>query len=57
VARKWNAPLVLNNDAHAPGDYVGRKMAINIARGAGLSEQEIVVMLENSQKLVQRLFS
>lgn len=57
VARKWNAPLVLNNDAHAPGDYVGRKMAINIARGAGLSEEEIIVMLENSQKLVQRLLS
>ena len=54
IARKCNAQLVLNNDAHAPGDYVGSKMATNIARGAGLSEEEIAAMFENSQKLVQR---
>lgn len=55
MARKCNAQLVLNNDAHAPGDYVGLKMAMDIAKGAGLSDEEISVMLENSQKLVQRI--
>ena len=55
MARKYNAQLVLNNDAHAPGDYVGNKMATNIARGAGLSDEEIAAMFENSQKLVQRV--
>ena len=55
MARKCNAQLVLNNDAHAPGDYVGRKMAMNIARGAGLSDKEIAAVFENSQKLVQRV--
>lgn len=54
LARKFNAQLVLNNDAHAPSDFVGSKMATNISRGAGLSDEEIAVMLENSQKLVQR---
>ena len=54
MARKMNAQLVLNNDAHAPGDYVGSKLATNIARGAGLSDEEIAAMFENSQKLVQR---
>jgi len=54
MARKYNAKLVLNNDAHAPGDFVGSKMAVNIARGAGLSEDEIATMFENSKKLVQR---
>jgi putative hydrolase len=54
IARKCKARLVLNNDAHAPGDYVGSKMATNIARGAGLSDEEIAAMFENSQKLVQR---
>lgn len=54
MARKFNAQLVLNNDAHAPGDYVGQKMATNIARGAGLSDEEIAAMFENSEKLVQR---
>ncbi|HOC61278.1 MAG: histidinol phosphate phosphatase domain-containing protein [Syntrophaceae bacterium] len=53
MARKWSARLVLNNDAHAPGDYVGNQMAKNIARGAGLSDDEIAAMFHNSQKLVQ----
>ena len=57
MARRCNARLVLNNDAHAPGDFVGSKMAANIARGAGLSDEEIDAVLENSNKLVQRLFS
>ena len=54
MARKFKAQLVLNNDAHTPGDFVGSKMATNIARGAGLSDEEIAAMFENSQKLVQR---
>jgi histidinol phosphatase-like PHP family hydrolase len=54
MAGKCGADLVLNNDAHAPGDFAGRPMAVNIARGAGLSEKEIVIMFKNSQKIVQR---
>ena len=54
MARKFKAKLVLNNDAHTSSDFVGSKMATNIARGAGLSDDEIAAMLENSQKLVQR---
>ena len=57
IARKHGAELVLNNDAHAPGDYVGSKMARNIAKGAGLSEEEIAAMFENSRKMIQRLYS
>jgi histidinol phosphatase-like PHP family hydrolase len=57
MARKYPVKLVLNNDAHAPGDFVGIKMATRIARGAGLSDEEIAVMFDNSQKLVQRLCS
>lgn len=55
MARKYNAQLVLNNDAHAPGDYVGIKMATNIARGAGLTNEEVSVVFENSQKLIHRI--
>jgi putative hydrolase len=54
IARKFKAQLVLNNDAHTPGDFVGSKMATNIARGAGLTNEEIAAMFENSQKLIQR---
>lgn len=55
MAQKCDAQLVLNNDAHAAADYVGRKMAIHIAKGAGLSDAEIAAMFKNSQKLIQRV--
>jgi histidinol phosphatase-like PHP family hydrolase len=55
MARKFKAQLVLNNDAHAPGDFVGSKMATNIAHGAGLTDEEIAAMFKNSEKLVQRV--
>ena len=55
MAGKFKAQLVLNNDAHTPVDFVGRKMATSIARGAGLTDEEIAAMFENSQKLVQRV--
>lgn len=54
IAGKYKAKLVLDNDAHAPGDFVGRVMAVNIARGAGLTDKEIAAMLANSQKIVKR---
>lgn len=55
MARKFKAQLVLNNDAHTSSDFVGSKMATNIARGAGLNDNEIAAMFENSRKLVQRV--
>jgi histidinol phosphatase-like PHP family hydrolase len=55
MARKLKANLILNNDAHAPADFVSSKMATNIARGAGLNDDEISVMFENSQKIVQKV--
>lgn len=54
MARKCGAPLVLNNDTHSPGDFVGRQMAENVARGAGMSKEEINAMFNNSKNLIQR---
>jgi len=54
MATKYGAPLILNNDAHAPADYVGPQMAHKIARRAGSSEREVAAMLENSGKLAQK---
>jgi histidinol phosphatase-like PHP family hydrolase len=54
MARKFKANLILNNDAHAPADFVSSKMATSIARAAGLTDEEIAAMFKNSQKLVQR---
>jgi putative hydrolase len=55
MARKFKANLVLNNDAHSPGDFVSREMAESIARGAGLNDDEISAMFENSRRMVQKL--
>ncbi len=55
MARKFKANLILNNDAHAPADFVSSKMATNIACGAGLANYEIVAMFENSRKILQKL--
>jgi len=55
IAGKYKAQLVLNNDAHTSSDFVGSKMATNIARGAGLTDEQIAAMFDNSQKLVQKV--
>lgn len=55
LAKKHQAQLVLDNDAHTPADFVGEAMAMKIARGAGLTDAEISAMLDNSRRLVQRI--
>lgn len=55
MARKFKAGLVLNNDAHSPGDFVGAKMARTIALGAGMTDDEVTAMLENSLRMVQKV--
>ncbi len=40
VARKAGARLVLNTDAHAPGDLITLEFARTVAAGAGLSDRE-----------------
>lgn len=40
MALRTGARLVVNADAHAPGDFLTADMARMVARGAGLSEEE-----------------
>ncbi len=54
VARKVGAKLVMNNDAHSSADLVDREMAVKIARGAGMSGEEIEAMFGNSESLAIR---
>lgn len=54
LARLTGAKLVLNTDAHAPGDLVERDMAVAIARGAGMDEKEVEAMFQNSEFLVRK---
>ncbi|NDV21895.1 histidinol phosphate phosphatase domain-containing protein [Desulfovibrio sp. JC022] len=55
LARKHGAKLVINNDAHAPGDLVGLEMRRKVALGAGLSIEEYAQAEENSRELVQKI--
>ena len=40
LARKHGARLVINNDAHAPGDLVGKELREKVGLGAGLTKDE-----------------
>jgi putative hydrolase len=54
IAKKFKANLILNNDAHSPADFVSVDRANSIARGAGLTNDEISAMFENSRRMVQK---
>ncbi|MFO7596138.1 MAG: histidinol phosphate phosphatase domain-containing protein [Desulfocurvibacter africanus] len=53
LAREAGAMLVIDNDAHEPGDLVSREMRKKIALGAGLSLDEYRRAEENSARLAQ----
>jgi histidinol phosphatase-like PHP family hydrolase len=48
------AKLVVNNDAHAPGDLVSPEMARRIALGAGLTEAQFEQCRRNAEELVKK---
>lgn len=52
LALAAGAKLVINNDAHAPGDLLSLEMARKIALGAGLSEDQFEQCRRNSAELV-----
>lgn len=53
LAREAGARLVIDNDAHEPGDLVPRDMRQKIALGAGLSLDEYRRAEDNSARLAQ----
>ena len=55
LAAQYGAKLVINNDAHAPGDLVSLEMARLIALGAGMDEAQYRQARLNSQALVGRV--
>ncbi len=54
LALEYGAKLVINNDAHAPGDLVSEEMARKIALGAGMNEEQYRQARQNSADLVAR---
>lgn len=52
LARQHSAQLVINNDAHAPGDLVDQDFRKSVAVGAGMSEQEYIHAEQNSLNIL-----
>jgi putative hydrolase len=52
LARKHGARLVLNSDAHEPGDLMTETLARQIVLGAGLSRDDFGRMQKNAESLL-----
>lgn len=57
IARRNNTKLVINNDAHEPGDLISPELRRNIAYGTGMTEQEFLQAEEQSRKLQQKIIA
>lgn len=55
MARRFGARLVINNDAHAPGDLVSREMRRSVALGAGLTDDEYMQAEANSRAILSAI--
>jgi putative hydrolase len=56
LARKYNAKLVMNTDAHRPRELFSESLLKKVGLGAGLTENEFKQTLRNSAELVERRF-
>ncbi len=54
VARAAQAKLLINTDSHSPDDLISRVQADSVCRGAGLSSEEIEMLLRNTELLISR---
>jgi histidinol phosphatase-like PHP family hydrolase len=52
LARQFGARLVLSTDAHEPDDLIGLEQATRVARGAGMTDDEIGAMFASSEELI-----
>ena len=48
TARAAGAKMVLDSDAHAPGDLLTREFAMKVARGSGLNLEDAITLLDRS---------
>jgi histidinol phosphatase-like PHP family hydrolase len=55
MARKAGASLVLNTDSHSPGDLTTREMAVRIALGAGMADDETGSLIANGERLLKKI--
>jgi histidinol phosphatase-like PHP family hydrolase len=54
LAKRLGARLVIDNDAHAPGDLVSREMRAKVGLGAGLTQEDVAQATQNAWEIVER---
>ncbi len=54
LSLKHHTKMVIDSDTHSIGDLLTRDKAIFILRGAGLSDSQAQVVLENNENLLRR---
>ena len=52
MAKKAGARLVINNDAHEPGDLVEEAFSLNVVLGCGLEKEDFNQMQANAKALI-----
>jgi len=56
IGRETGAKFLVNSDAHEPGDLLTHQKAESVARGAGLTEDEVRQVLDdNAVELLRRI--
>jgi histidinol phosphatase-like PHP family hydrolase len=55
IALEVGADLVINTDAHSPGDLITREHAGVILRSAGIAEDAVERVFKNSRRIVDRI--
>lgn len=55
IARKTGAKLVFNTDTHTPENIVTDKVREEILKEAGLSNKEIMEVIENSKTIINKI--
>lgn len=54
MAARTGARMVLNTDAHGPGDLISRDFARDVALGAGLTPSDFELLLDNARALARK---
>ncbi|MCK5534269.1 histidinol phosphate phosphatase domain-containing protein [bacterium] len=52
LAKKLQAKLVINTDAHAPEDLISDEQALKIVKEAGLKKNDLEIMWNNAKELI-----
>jgi histidinol phosphatase-like PHP family hydrolase len=54
LAHKMRAPMILNSDAHSPGDIWPVARLHEIVLGAGLTKNDYNTMIKNAERILER---